>query len=65
VLIEGYWNEEAGLHAQQIVAALPSACTDVVVRDLSRQVALWGREVADERYMVIAAQSVNQGDHHS
>jgi 2-polyprenyl-3-methyl-5-hydroxy-6-metoxy-1,4-benzoquinol methylase len=54
LLIEGYWKTGSGLHAQEIVAALPSSLTEVTVQDLSGLSALWGSEVTDERFAVIA-----------
>lgn len=54
VLIEGYWHTGAGLHAEEIVAALPAYFADVSVEDLSPSVDLWGHEVMDERYVILA-----------
>jgi SAM-dependent methyltransferase len=54
LLIEGYWHTGGGLHAEEIVAALPPALTNVEVIDLSGKPLLWGAEVIDERYMVTA-----------
>ncbi|MBK8027202.1 MAG: class I SAM-dependent methyltransferase [Chloroflexi bacterium] len=54
VLIEGFWHTGAGLTAQQIVSALPARMTTVQVHNLSKQPVLWGSEVSDERYAVIA-----------
>ena len=54
ILIEGYWHTGGGLHAGEIVKALPPSLTDVHVQDLSRLPRLWGREINDERYCVIA-----------
>lgn len=54
VLIEGFWHTGGGLHAGEIVKALPPSLKDVQVQDLSRQPLLWGREITDERYCVIA-----------
>jgi len=54
VLIEGYWNTGGGLHAEQIVEALPSSLTKVEIQNLSNQPNLWGGVVADERYMLVA-----------
>jgi SAM-dependent methyltransferase len=53
-LIEGYWRTGAGLHAQQIVDALPSSLFDISIQNLSDQPDLWGGEVADERYAILA-----------
>jgi 2-polyprenyl-3-methyl-5-hydroxy-6-metoxy-1,4-benzoquinol methylase len=57
LLIEGYWKTHAGMHAGEIVAALPASLTNVLVQDLSDQPDLWGGEVTDERYAVIAERS--------
>ena len=54
VLIEGYWNTGGGLHASEIVAALPPSLTHITVQDLSNQSVYWGGEVVDERYAIIA-----------
>lgn len=54
LLIEGYWFTNAGLHAQQIVDALPPSLTDISVHNLSDQADLWGNAVADERYAITA-----------
>lgn len=57
VLIEGYWHTGGGLHATEIIAALPSSLSNVEVYDLSDQPLLWGGEVTDERYAVVARQT--------
>jgi 2-polyprenyl-3-methyl-5-hydroxy-6-metoxy-1,4-benzoquinol methylase len=54
VLIEGFWHTGAGLHAQQVVSALPASVLQVTVESLSDQPALWGGPVTDERYAVVA-----------
>lgn len=54
VLIEGYWHTGGGLHAEEIVKALPPLLADVQVHELSRHPRLWGKTVDDERYCVIA-----------
>ena len=54
ILIEGFWHTGAGLHAQEIVEALPSSMTNVAVHNLSLQPRLWGKAVADVRYAVLA-----------
>jgi len=54
ILIEGYWHTGGGLRARQTVAALPPSFTKIGVRDLTEYVHLWGNEVTDERYVVIA-----------
>lgn len=54
LLIEGYWHTGAGLHAQEVVAALPATMANVLVQSLHEQSALWGGAVTDERYLVVA-----------
>ena len=54
ILIEGYWHTGGGLHATEIVAALSSSLVNIEVRDLSDRPLLWGGEVTDERYAVVA-----------
>lgn len=54
LLIEGYWHTGSGLHAHEILAALPSALTAIAVEDLSGQAAYWGTNVEDERYAILA-----------
>jgi 2-polyprenyl-3-methyl-5-hydroxy-6-metoxy-1,4-benzoquinol methylase len=54
VLIEGFWHTGAGLHAQDVVAALPPSTTNIVVQKLSNNSKLWGAEINDERYAIIA-----------
>jgi 2-polyprenyl-3-methyl-5-hydroxy-6-metoxy-1,4-benzoquinol methylase len=53
-LIEGFWSTGAGLHADQVVAALPPSVTNVAVQQLSQQADLWGGVMPDERYIVTA-----------
>lgn len=53
ILIEGYWNNAGGLHADAVIDALPDSATHML-QNLSEQSALWGGEVDDERYMVVA-----------
>jgi 2-polyprenyl-3-methyl-5-hydroxy-6-metoxy-1,4-benzoquinol methylase len=54
VLIEGYWKTGAGLHAREIVEALPASLINISVQDLSETPELWGGRVTDERYAVSA-----------
>lgn len=54
VMIEGFWHTGAGLHATELIQALPSALTQVEVQALSHQPNFWGRPVEDERYAVLA-----------
>ena len=53
VLIEGWWSTGAGLHADEVMAALPATLGIVTVETLNNRPILWGREVSDERYMVV------------
>ncbi|MBA3868839.1 MAG: methyltransferase domain-containing protein [Anaerolineae bacterium] len=54
LLIEGYWFTKAGLHAQEILDALPTSLTDISVQNLSDQPDFWGKTVDDERYLITA-----------
>ncbi len=54
LLIEGYWYTDAGLHAQEIMDALPASLTNISIHDLSSQAELWGSMVNDERYAITA-----------
>ncbi|MBT3151799.1 class I SAM-dependent methyltransferase [Streptomyces sp. CHD11] len=56
VLIEGVWGtvSPAGIPADRLTALLAPAGGQVRVERLSGDAALWGREVDDERYAVIA-----------
>ncbi len=53
LLIEGFWHTGGGLHAHEIVAALPSSLTVVTVEDLSQDDIYWGKAVADERFAIL------------
>lgn len=61
ILIEGHWHTGGGLRARQTVAALPPSFTNIGIRGLSEHVNLWGREVTDERYVVVADLPVVSG----
>jgi 2-polyprenyl-3-methyl-5-hydroxy-6-metoxy-1,4-benzoquinol methylase len=54
ILIEGYWETGAGLHAAELVSMLPAAFADVSIQNLSENPEFWGRNVSDERYAIIA-----------
>lgn len=54
LLIEGFWHTGGGLHAQEVIAALPATLPNVTVQPLSEQPILWGGPVTDERYAVVA-----------
>jgi hypothetical protein len=52
VLVEGQWHTGGGLHADEILAALPATLKDGSVQNLSDQLAFWGKRVNDHRYAV-------------
>lgn len=54
VLIEGYWETGAGLHAKDVVNMLPSSLSNVTRINLSEHPDFWNRQVSDERYAIIA-----------
>lgn len=54
VFIEGYWYTGAGLRPEEILDILPDLVVDTQVQDLSTQSILWGKEVTDQRYAIIA-----------
>ncbi len=53
VLVEGNWSTGAGLTAERCAALAGEVCAAVEVRHLPGP-ALWGREIEDERYLVLA-----------
>ncbi|MEV5956404.1 class I SAM-dependent methyltransferase [Streptomyces sp. NPDC051987] len=56
VLVEGVWGTvtPAGIPAGRLTALLAPLAEDVRLEPLSAQTALWGKEVDDERYAVVA-----------
>ncbi|MFJ8491938.1 class I SAM-dependent methyltransferase [Streptomyces sp. NPDC094038] len=56
VLVEGVWGTVApvGIPADRLTALLAPLAADVRVEPLSAQAVLWGKEVDDERYAVVA-----------
>ncbi|MCX4232550.1 class I SAM-dependent methyltransferase [Streptomyces sp. NPDC020707] len=56
VLVEGVWGtvSPVGMSADRLTALLAPLAEDVRVERLSDDSSLWGREVTDERYAVIA-----------
>lgn len=54
IAIEGRWSTGGGLTAAEATKLVSAAMPIVEVRPL-RDPALWGREVADERYLLVAA----------
>jgi 2-polyprenyl-3-methyl-5-hydroxy-6-metoxy-1,4-benzoquinol methylase len=59
ILVEGFWKTGAGYHAQEVVDALPSSLTNIVVKMLSDNSNLWGSAVSDERYAIIADHAIH------
>jgi SAM-dependent methyltransferase len=57
VLVEGVWGtvSPVGIPADRLTALLAPLAADVRLERLSDDPRLWGREVADERYAVVAA----------
>ncbi|MFF8790210.1 class I SAM-dependent methyltransferase [Streptomyces sp. NPDC015125] len=56
VLVEGRWGEAAqiGIPAGELTALVEPLAAHTRVEDLSHDPVLWGKEVADERYALIA-----------
>ena len=53
VLIEGRWETEAGLRQDELAELMP-ATASVSQRRLLDDPLLWGRPIADERYLLVA-----------
>jgi len=53
VLVEGDWSTGAGLTAERCAEIVGESCASVEVRHLPDP-RLWGREITDERYLVVA-----------
>ncbi len=58
ILMEGFWETGAGLHADEVIEMLPASFTQVVLENLSGDSAYWGKTVNDERYAIIAHQAL-------
>jgi 2-polyprenyl-3-methyl-5-hydroxy-6-metoxy-1,4-benzoquinol methylase len=54
-LIEGYWHTGGGLHAEDVIKAMPNCLHQAAIHNLSDQPKLWGGQVADERYAIVAS----------
>ena len=54
ILIEGFWSTGAGLHADELLAALPDSVKVFSHQNLGALPDLWGKSVADERYAIVA-----------
>jgi len=60
VLIEGVWGTEGattGIPADDLTALLAPITRDIRLETLSADARLWGREVPDERYAIVAQMS--------
>jgi ubiquinone/menaquinone biosynthesis C-methylase UbiE len=53
VLVEGHWSTGSGLTARECEALVRGVREEAVVTRLSDP-ALWGREIEDERYLVVS-----------
>jgi hypothetical protein len=53
VLVEGSWSTGAGLTAEETRVLVEATGRQATVRHLPDPV-LWGREIADERYLVVS-----------
>lgn len=54
LLIDGYWETGGGLHANEIIEILPPSFSGFLIQDLSDNPNLWGKDVTDERYVILA-----------
>jgi 2-polyprenyl-3-methyl-5-hydroxy-6-metoxy-1,4-benzoquinol methylase len=54
ILVEGYWGTGSGLHANDILHMLPPVLTNAKSIDLTGNPDLWGGQVEDERFALIA-----------
>jgi hypothetical protein len=53
VLVEGNWSSGAGLTAAETEEIVRTARIDAVVTPLTESV-YWGKDIADERYLVVS-----------
>lgn len=61
VLVEGRWTTGAGIERERLVSLLPAAASHLDVRVLDDPL-LWGREIDDERYVVVARENSGADD---
>jgi hypothetical protein len=54
LLIEGQWSTGGGLPAQEVTNALGRLGRSALVKPLSDERQLWGREVDDDRYLIVS-----------
>lgn len=60
VMIEGFWSTGAGLRMDEVLAALPANVVLERSFSISADDALWGRDVEDERFVLVATRSPRQ-----
>jgi ubiquinone/menaquinone biosynthesis C-methylase UbiE len=60
LLIEGFWENESGLRAEEVRPMLPASLTNIRRHDLSKNPAFWGKTVDDERYAFTAVKKINK-----
>ena len=61
VLVEGRWREGTGLDADRLVALLEPFSLKISVHPLSDAM-LWGKEITDERYALVAIHDTGSSD---
>lgn len=61
ILVEGVWGD-TGIPAEQLMGALGELKAETRCERLSGDARLWGREVDDERYVVVATAAAMAGD---
>lgn len=61
ILVEGVWGN-AGIPAEQLMGTLGELTAEARCERLSGDARLWGREVDDERYVVVATAAAVAGD---
>lgn len=54
LLIEGQWSTGGGLPAEELTNALGRLGRSALVKPLSDEPQLWGREVDDDRYLILS-----------
>ncbi len=52
ILIEGFWSTGAGIRGVDLLPLVEARTATAALRSLSRDTALWGAAVTDERYLI-------------
>jgi ubiquinone/menaquinone biosynthesis C-methylase UbiE len=60
VMIEGFWSTNVGLRMDEVLAALPASIVVERSFSISADRTLWGRDVGDERFVVVATKPPRQ-----